>query len=102
MWHAVKALLASRKFVVAILGVISAGAARFGFAWSAEAMTIVVLPFLAVILGISYEDGQAKASGVGTKTIKESTIEGTGVKETTTVAPSAPEPVPPIGEAPKS
>jgi hypothetical protein len=64
MWNAIKLLLSSRKFVVALLGIASMVAAKFGLHWSTEAMAVVVLPLLAVILGIAYEDGKEKSAPV--------------------------------------
>lgn len=88
MWTAIKLLLASRKFVVALLGVVSAVAARYGLAWNVDAMTLIVLPFLAVILGISYEDGQSKGAGAGTiKTTQREPMKGGGIAETTVIEP---------------
>lgn len=68
MWNVIKGVLKSRKNVLAILAVICAAAGRFGYNWNAETMAVVVLPFLAAILGIAYEDGQQKAAGAGTTT----------------------------------
>lgn len=76
MLTAIKNLLASRKFVLALLGLISMGIAKLGLNWSAEAMALVVLPFLATILGVAYEDGQAKSAGAGTLTTQKATAAG--------------------------
>lgn len=76
MWNAIKLLLSSRKFVLAILGLASMIGAKYGLSWSTEAMAILVLPLLAVILGISYEDGQQKSAGAGTTTTSTPTVTG--------------------------
>lgn len=76
MLTAIINLLKSRKFVMAVLGLVAMGAAKLGLGWTADQMALVVLPFLAVILGISYEDGQAKAAGAGTTTTATTTPTG--------------------------
>jgi hypothetical protein len=70
-----------------LLGVAAAGAARLGLNWSAEQMAVVVLPFLAVIFSISYEDGQAKAAGAGTTTTTATTSPAGNAQQVTTVTP---------------
>ncbi len=80
MLTAILNLLKSRKFVMAVLGLVAMGAAKLGLGWTADQMALVVLPFLAVILGISYEDGQQKAAGAGITTTTKPTAGGVEVK----------------------
>ncbi len=90
MWTAIKLLLGSRKFIMAMLSLVAMIGARYGFEWDAEKLGLVVLPFVAVIAGISYEDGQAKSAGSGTVTTTTTEPLPKGAEATVTVVEPAP------------
>jgi hypothetical protein len=49
MWNLAKALLGSKKFVAAIVGVACGAAAKFGWNWDPGEILAVVSPLLAYI-----------------------------------------------------
>lgn len=56
MIEALKALLASKKFVMAILGMVAMAAAKLGFELDTEAAFVIVSPLLTAILGQGIAD----------------------------------------------
>lgn len=63
MLEAIKALTASRKFLLAVISVIVWAAGRFGLELKADDLLPIVAPIWGVIFGIAVEDvGKGKAA----------------------------------------
>lgn len=63
MFEAIRRLLGSRKFVLLLVGVISAVGARLGLDADPQLVGMVVGLFAVAIGAVAYEDGQAKSGG---------------------------------------
>ena len=66
MIEALKALLSSKKFLMAVLGVIAMAVGKLGFELDAEAAFLVVSPLLAAILGQGIADQGKSAAQLAT------------------------------------
>lgn len=62
MLQAIKALLASKKFLMAIISMVAWAAGRFGFQLDVDEITILISPLVAAIVGQGIADaGKHKA-----------------------------------------
>lgn len=75
MIAAIRALFASRKFVLLIVGTVVAIGTRYGLELDTEVVALIVALFATSIGGIAYEDGQAKGAATISQPFTPSTFE---------------------------